>query len=94
MSEHITWASEADFRIVQQKCESLPNFIQWKRTDVFSASTTLEQAVQLAKIGRDGGPEGLQFIKPKTSCFKEWMDYAFVLAVWHNRNPNSIQMDQ
>ena len=88
MSETITWASEADFRLVQQKCEDILDKITWRCTDQFNENTTLAEAVQLAKMDRDGGREGLRFIIPKTSEFADWMDYAFILTMYYNRTHN------
>ena len=86
MDAELTWASEADFRLVQRKCEEILDKIEWRNTDVFNESTTLAEAVRLVKLGRDGGRDGLRFIKPTTSCFKNWMDYAFVLTMCYNWN--------
>ena len=86
MSAELTWATEADFRLVQQKCEDILDKIEWRNTDVFDETTTIAEAVRLVKLGRDGGREGLRFIKPKTSCFRDWMDYAFILTMCYNWN--------
>ena len=85
----LTWATEADFRLVERRCTEILPEIEWQNNVQYTDATTLAEAVALVKNGKDSGLNGALHIRPTTSCFTSWMDYAFFLTVCYNRTHNS-----
>ena len=84
--ETLTWATEADFRTVERKCNDLMFKINWQNNVQYTDATTLADAIALVKENKDGGLEGALQVRPVNSCFKSWMDFAFLLTMCYNRN--------
>ena len=86
--QFMTWATEADFRKVQQVCLDGISKVNWLNNITYSPTVTLAEAVELIKNNQDGGEHGIRQLIPMTSDYHDWMNLAFLITVAYNRDHN------
>ena len=72
--------------VVKSKCLDALNDIKWSEQVNFTPETTINDAIELALQGLDGGMEGTYQLQPDGLQFHEWMQYAYLCTILYNRN--------
>ena len=68
-----------------QKTDEYLTAINWKEN---GEANTLNEAVELAKIGKDIGLNKTMALRPKSRIFEDWMNWNDVVTYLFNRDTN------
>ena len=69
---------------IMKKCMDALKEVTWRNNMSFAADTTIEQALQSARMNMDAGLQGALGLVPSTSDFHEWMDFVHLITVYYN----------
>ena len=78
--------SEAEKERLKEICANFLDQVDWRNNTTFSADTSLSEALDLAKNGKDAGKIGAIAMEPKCLLFHEWMQYAHLITIYYNWN--------
>ena len=69
-------------RIIQRTDEYL-SVVQWRND---GNPNSLQEALQMAKVGKDGGQLVTMELRPTTNDFHAWMDWSALVTFLYNRD--------